>query len=158
MKVVLAAAGVALLAATAGGVASGHRVIRSCPASPVDGAQVHAGVITGGIDPFTDVVEGRFRLHAGELRDVKNGIFQKILWWAPANRRIGGVLVVRARTIYGPRRSFVQRFNRAYTNDTNDPKAYYPSTVVPPKAGCWRLRLRTGHLRNTLVVRVDPAG
>jgi hypothetical protein len=128
----------------------------ACPASRVDGEQVHAGVITGGIDPYTDVVDGRFRLHVGELRDVASQTYQKILWWAPADRRIGGQLVIRGRTLFGAKRKFEQRLNRAYSDDTTDTtKAYYPSTIAPPSAGCWRLTLTTGKLRNALTVRVD---
>jgi hypothetical protein len=150
-----AAAFAALAAAALGGSATGSPVVRTCPASPVDGEQVHAGVITAGIDPYTDIVGGLFRLHVGEYRDVASGTFQKILWWAPANRRIGGRLVIRGRTLFGARRTFVQRFNRAYTDNPNDPRAFYPSTIVPPNAGCWRLTVTTGKLRNALVVRVD---
>jgi hypothetical protein len=120
----------------------------------VDGSLVHAGAITGGIDPYTDIVDGRFRLHVGEYRDLTRGIFQKILWSIPSDRKgIGGRLVVRGRTLFRPKRTFVQRFNRAYADDTT--KAFYPSTIVPPSAGCWKLTLTTGKLRNALVARVD---
>jgi hypothetical protein len=153
MKLGLAFAIPVVVAAALGGSASGTPVAQTCPASPVDGEAVHAGVITAGIDPYTDVVDGRFRLHVGEYRDVANGIFQKVLWWAPSDRRVGGRLVVRARTLYGPKRTFVQRLNRAYSDDTT--KAFYPSTVIPPSAGCWKLTLTTGKLRNSLVARVD---
>jgi len=131
----------------------GAFALATCPASPVDGGYVHAGVIRGAIDTETDVVNGRFRLHVGEYRDLARGIFQKILWSVPENRRVGGRLVIRGRTLLGPKRTFVQRFNRAYADDTS--VAFYPSTIVPPRAGCWKLTLRTGHLRNALVVRVD---
>jgi hypothetical protein len=127
----------------------------ACPASRVDGNLVHAGVITGGIDPETDVVDGRFRLHVGELRDVASQTFQKILWYAPANRRLGGQLVVRGRRIFGPKGTFVQKFNRAYAVPDDATRAFYPSTIIPPSAGCWRLTLTTGKLRNALVARVD---
>ncbi len=153
MKILAVLAGVGCTVAVIGGSASGKPVARSCPASPVDGTVVHAGVITAGIDPDTDVVDGRFRLHVGEYRDLARGIFQKVLWWAPSNRRVGGELVVRGRTLFGRKRTFLQRLNRAYADDTT--RAFYPSTIVPPSAGCWKLRLRTGHLRNSLVVRVD---
>jgi hypothetical protein len=126
----------------------------ACPASRVDGSLVHAGAIRGGIDAETDVLDGRFRLHVGEYRDLAAGIFQKILWWIPSDRKgIGGRLVVRGRTLYGPKRTFVQRFDRAYADDTT--RAFYPSTIVPPSAGCWKLTLTTGKLRNALVVQVD---
>src|SRR5215203_2643183 len=154
MKRASALASIVAIAAAIGGSASGKPAARTCPASPVDGEQVHAGVITGGIDPYTDVVYGRFRLHVGEYRDVASGTFQKILWWVPSVRKgIGERLVVRGRTLYGPRRTFVQRLNRAYAADST--KAFYPSTIVPPSAGCWRLTLTTGKLRNALTVRVD---
>jgi len=125
----------------------------ACPAARVDGNLVHAGAITGGIDPYTDVVDGRFRLHVGEIRDAATQTYQKILWWAPVNRRIGGELVMRGRTLYGPKRTFVQKFQYAGTDDQT--RRYFPSTVVPPSAGCWKLTLSTGKLRNSLVARVD---
>jgi len=153
MKSAAVLAGAVATAALLGGSASGKPAARTCPASPVDGEQVHAGVITAGIDELTDVVDGRFRLHVGKYRDVARGIFQKVLWWAPAERRVGGRLVLRARSLYGPKRTFVQRFNRAYADD--ETKAFYPSYVIPPRAGCWKLTLTTGKLRNALVVRVD---
>ena len=155
MKGVAVVAVATVVAVLVGGTASGKPVARTCPASPVYGARVNAGVIVGGIDPYTDVVDVRFRLHVGEYRDLAQGTFQKVLWWAPSDRRIGGRLVVRGRTLFGPKRTFGQRFDRAYTDDPADTKAYYPSTMVPPKAGCWRLTLTTGKLRNALVVRVD---
>jgi hypothetical protein len=156
MKRALAASAIVVTVASLGGVASGHSAARVCPASRADGSQVHAGVITGGIDPYTDVVNGRFRLHVGEYRDLAHGIFQKILWWVPSERKgIGGALVIRGRTLFGAKRIFVQRFNRAWTDNADDPRAYYPSTVVPPSAGCWRLTLTTGKLRNALVAWVD---
>jgi hypothetical protein len=127
----------------------------ACPASRVDGGLVHAGVITGGIDPETDVVDGRLRLHVGELRDVASQTFQKILWHAPADRRVGGRLVVRGRRMFGPKGTFVQRFNRAYSVPEDPTRAFYPSTIIPPSAGCWKLTLTTGKLRNMLVARVD---
>jgi hypothetical protein len=154
MRRALALASIAAIAAAIGGSASGKPVARTCPASPVDGEQVHAGVITGGIDPYTDVVDGRFRLHVGEYRDVASGIFQKILWWVPSARKgIGGQLVIRGRTLYGRNRTFVQKFQYAGTEDQTNRS--FPSTIVPPSAGCWRLTLTTGKLRNALTVRVD---
>ena len=154
MRLGFALASLVVVAVVLGGPASGKSVVRTCPASPVDGNYVHAGVIRGAIDPETDVVDGRFRLHVGEYRDLGRGIFQKILWSIPSNRkRIGGRLVVRGRTLFGPKRTFVQRFNRAYADDTT--QAFYPSTIVPPNAGCWKLALTTGKLHNALVARVD---
>jgi hypothetical protein len=126
----------------------------ACVASPVDGSVVHAGVITGGIDPYTDVVDGRFRLRVGPWRDRATGLTQKILWWAPSSRRAGGVLVVRGRTILGRKKTFVQRLFEAGTEDQS--RRYYPSIIKPPSAGCWRLTLKTGRLRNALTARVDP--
>jgi hypothetical protein len=147
----------AAVAATATAATAGVSTPRAgvCAATPVDGNFVHAGVIRGGIDPETDVVDGRFRLHVGEYRDLARGIFQKILWSAPADRRVGGRLVVRGRTVVGPKRTFVQRFNRAYAVPDDAKQAFYPSTIIPPSAGCWRLTLTTGRLRNALTVRVD---
>jgi hypothetical protein len=92
-------------------------------------------VITAGIDPYTDVVDGRFRLHVGEYRDVASGIFQKILWWVPSARKgIGGGLVIPRKTLFGPTRTCVQRFDFAWNDDLT--RRFYPSKVVPPRAGC----------------------
>jgi hypothetical protein len=147
----------AAVAATATAATAGVSTPRAgvCAATPVDGNFVHAGVIRGAIDPETDVVDGRFRLHVGEYRDLARGIFQKILWSVPADRRVGGRLVVRGRTVVGPKRTFVQRFNRAYAVPDDATQAFYPSTIIPPSVGCWRLTLTTGRLRNALTVRVD---
>jgi hypothetical protein len=126
----------------------------ACLASRVDDGRVHAGAITGLIDPFTDVVDGRFRLRVGPYRDIATGLTQKILWTVPAARRASWRFVVRGRTISGPRRVFVQRFVQASADDQT--LRYYPSIIKPPSVGCWRLTIMTGKLRNALVVRVDP--
>jgi hypothetical protein len=147
------AAGALVAAGALAGAASGERVSPTCPASPVDGNYVHAGVIRGGIDTLTDVVNGRFQLRVGPYRDVTSGLTQKILWSVPAERRANGLLVVRGRTIYGRKRTFVQKFFQAGTEDQT--RRYYPSIISPPSAGCWRLTLTTGKLRNALVARVD---
>src|SRR3954471_765396 len=105
MRRALALASVAAIAAAIGSSASGVPASRACPASPVEGSQVHAGVITAGLDPYTDLVDGRFRLHVGKSRDVASGTFQKILWRVPSTRKgIGGQLVIRGRTLYGRNR------------------------------------------------------
>jgi len=153
MKVGLVLVGVLTAVAIVDGSASGEPSAVTCRASLVHGDYVHAGPIRGAIDRFTDVVDGRFRLHVGKYRDVASGTFQKILWSVPAMRRAGGELVVRGRKLFGRKRTFVQRFQQAGTE--HETRRYYPSTIIPPSAGCWRLTLRTGHLRNALVARVD---
>lgn len=154
MRLGLAVVGFVAVAAAVAGAATGERISTVCPASPVDGNVVHAGVITGGIDSLTDVVDGRFRLRVGPYRDVTTGLTQKILWTVPADRRAAnGRLIVRGKTIRGKRRTFVQKFWEAGTDDPTH--RYYPSIISPPHAGCWRLTLQTGRLRNALVVRVD---
>ena len=135
MKRALALASMLANAAAIGGSASGKPAARTCPASPVDGEQVHAGVITGGIDPYTDVVDGRFRLHVGAYRDVPSGTFQKILWWVPSDRKgIGG------------------RFRRPGP-DAPD-QHVDASNLKPPAEGCWRLTFKNGRLTGSLVVLV----
>jgi hypothetical protein len=149
----VALAGVVALGVATADVAGGQRVSATCPASPVDGNYVHAGVIKGGIDVLTDVVDGHFRLRVGSYRDAARGLNQKILWSVPVSRRAGARLVVRGRTINGAKRTFVQKFWEAGTDDPAN--HYYPSIVSPPSAGCWRLTLTTGKLKNAVVARVD---
>jgi hypothetical protein len=55
----------------------------------------------------------------------------------------------------GQKGTFVQKFNRAYEVPDDATRAFYPSTIIPPGAGCWELTLTTGKLRNVLVARVD---
>jgi hypothetical protein len=57
-------AGILLL--RTGSAAARANGVSTCPASPVYDGSVNAGVIRGLIDPETDVVDGRFRLHVGE--------------------------------------------------------------------------------------------
>jgi hypothetical protein len=132
---------------------SGRRIAAACIVSPVGGSTVHAGVISGGIAADYDVVDGRFRLHVGPYRDVERGLTQKILWWLPQSYRVGARLVVRGHTLSGRKRTVTQRFWEAGTSDST--RRYFPSIVSPPSAGCWRLTLQTGKVRNALTVRVD---
>jgi hypothetical protein len=125
-----------------------------CLATRVDGAKVHAGPFTGLIDPDYDVVDGRFRLHVGVYRDRGTGLYQKVLWSLPLSYRVGPALVVHGRRLAPPRGTFTQRLAEAGSPSTPD-KHYFPSTMRPPRAGCWRLSFTTGVVRGYLTVRVD---
>jgi hypothetical protein len=127
-----------------------------CLSTRTDGKTVHAGPFTGGIDPDYDVVAGRFRLHVGAYRDRATGLSQKILWSLPLSYRVGPALVVRGRRLAPPGGTFVQRLAEAGSTSTMPDKHYFPSTLRPPRPGCWRLSFRTGAARGYLVVRVDP--
>ena len=128
----------------------------ACLATPVDGNWVKAPPFRGGIYPAYDVVDGRFALHVGPLRDAATQTSQKILWVLPPKYRkqVGSQLV-----FTGHLNGVVQYRYRTYgTTSGNDANYYFPSNLAPPKAGCWTMTLTTGRLKARLVVWVRPLG
>jgi hypothetical protein len=128
----------------------------ACLATPVNGANVKAPPFTGRIAPQYDVVDGRFALHVGHLRDPVTGLSQKILWVLPPGYR----KYVGPRLVFTGRLDGVVRY-RASTYGTSragDPNYYFPSILAPPLAGCWSMTLTTGRLkaRLTVLVREHP--
>ena len=128
----------------------------ACLATPIDGASVKAPPFTGRIDPDYDIVNGRFALHVGPLRDPATGLSQKILWVLPSKYRKD----------VGPQLAFTGRLDGVVRYRTRvsaairagDPNYYFPSNLAPPKVGCWTLTLTTGTLRARLVALVREPG
>ena len=127
-----------------------------CPAIPVDeaGGRVRIGPFRGEIATAYDVVNGRFRLRVGGLRDPGRGLTQKIPWFAPVRSGVGESLEVSGRRLEPTPRRFRQRFASAGTSDTR--RHVYPSILRPPAAGCWRFTFRSGRVRASAVVLVSP--
>ena len=150
----LVGAGMACLVAGAASSASVRPSTASfaCVATHVNGQYVHAGPFAGAISPDYDVVNGRFRLHVGAWRDRSTGLTQKIPWFLPAKYRVGVYLVIRGRRLAPAGGSFTLRLPEA---GSLDPRQHvFPSTLKPPKPGCWRLSFETRHVLGRLLVRV----
>lgn len=138
------------------GPAAAALTFAACLATPVQGPNVKAPPFTGRVAPEYDVVDGRFALHVGPLRDPVTELSQKILWVLPGKYR----------RYVGPQLAFTWRLDgvvrsRACTYGTSragDPNYYFPSILAPPLAGCWTLTLMTGRLkaRLTVLVREHP--
>jgi hypothetical protein len=126
----------------------------ACDATPVRDGAVRAGPFKGLIVPEHDVVDGRFRLHVGAYRDRETGLSQKIPWFVP--RRVGPTerLTVRWRQLDGSGR-FTSRLQGA---GPARGRQVFPSSFSPPRAGCWRLRFRSGDARGSLTVLVKDRG
>jgi hypothetical protein len=124
----------------------------TCLATPVHGLYVHAGPFAGAIDPDYDIVDGRFRLHVGAWRDRSTGLTQKIPWFLPGKYRVGVYLVIRGTRLAPAGGSFTARLPEA---GSLDPRQHvFPSTLKPPKAGCWRFSFQTRLVHGRLIVRV----
>jgi hypothetical protein len=126
----------------------------TCPATRVQevgrNTVVRAGPFVGYIVPRYDVVDGRFRLHVGPLRDPTTGLSQKIPWFVRGRPRTTQSLVVTGtRVSPRPQRKFRQTFR-------SSSRRFWPTIISPPLAGCWRLQLRSGDVTASLTVVVDP--
>lgn len=126
----------------------------TCPATRVQEAGrntvVRAGPFVGYIVRRYDVVDGRFRLHVGSLRDPVTGLSQKIPWRTSGRpRTIQSLVVAGTRISPRPQRKFKQTFR-------SSSRRFWPTIISPPLAGCWRLQLRSGRVTALLTVRVDP--
>ena len=108
-------------------------------------------------------VRGRFALYAGGRNPV-SGTSEKILWIAPQHAPVGASLRLIGQRLhfnftlrrYEPTgRSFTQRFGAASSDQTQG--QLFPSIVDAPRAGCWRLTLRTGRVYAVVVALVQPA-
>ena len=101
-------------------------------------------------------VQGRFSVYAHGFNPV-TGINEKIMWVVPA--KATGLSASWLRLEWRRRdRRFVQR-NTGYPGRdyarTRAPRIY-PSILEPPDPGCWKLRVRTGHIKSTMYVIVQP--
>lgn len=120
----------------------------ACPATPIQGHTVRAGPFVGGIVPEYDVVDGRFRLHVGALRDKATGLSQKIPWFANRRAEITGSLaVVGTRLNRQPPRQFRQVF-------PSGGGRVFPSIIKPPLPGCWRFQFRSGSAKGSVIALV----
>jgi hypothetical protein len=131
----------------------------ACLATPVHGSTVNASPFTGRIYPAYDVVDGRFALHVGPLRDETTQTSQKILWvLAPKYRKqVGSRLVFTGRLDGVIRYRYTASGTTAY-NNPSDTNYYFPTNLAPPTAGCWTFTLTTGRLKARLVAWVRPLG
>ena len=144
----------ALLAVT--GSAEGQPVQEpaSCAATPVTGTSVRAGPFRGAITPEYDVVDGRFRMRVGGMRDPETGLSQKIPWFVRRGHPSGTVLKITGKRLGAEPRTWRVRLGR-----TANPRGGYvfPSILKPPAEGCWRLTFRSGRSSGRLTVLVTPA-
>jgi hypothetical protein len=144
--------GAGIACGLAGAASPGSVRVSSCLATPVHGVTVRGGPFAGGVYPRYDVVGGRFRLHVGPWRDRAAGLTQKIPWFLPGKYRVGPFLVIRAQRLAPVGGSFTVRLPEAGGPDPN--QHVFPSTLSPPKPGCWRLHFQTGLVEGRLTVRV----
>jgi hypothetical protein len=121
-------------------------------ATPVStqGTQVKAGPFVGLIARDYDVVDGRFSLRAGGMRTET--MSSKIPWFLPRRYRVGPALAITGIRLDAPGR-FTQRYSEAFA-PTNPGQHVFPTIIAPPRAGCWRITLRTGPTHGTLVALV----
>lgn len=105
-------------------------------------------------------VNGRFSVFAHGFNPV-TGINEKIMWVVPnrTSARSGKRISVTWRR-HG-RTARVQRFGRS--GDVPGTRRgrelwvpIYPSILRAPSQGCWKLRIRTGRIRTTMFVLVQP--
>ena len=103
-------------------------------------------------------VDGRFSIYAGGVNRA-TGIAEKIMWVVPARAThlsSSGMRIVWRRD---GRRVVQRREGRIRSNSFRrlDQPEIYPSILVPPDPGCWKLRLRTGRIKATMYVIVQPS-
>jgi hypothetical protein len=98
---------------------------------------------------FDELADGRVNQSSGAVLYTHGGTgnFSTKILWAPAHPRSSARLAATRLDAAG---SFTQRLPRAGGGG-------FPSVVSIPAAGCWKLTLRTGKRRASIVVRaVDP--
>lgn len=127
---------------------------KPCAATRVQGSEVRAGRFTGAIVPEYDVVDGRFRLRVGGMRDVADGLSQKIPWSVLRTTEVGSRLRIDGRRL-APRspRTFRMDLQRV-AGSGRQVRWYFPSIMKPPAEGCWRLRFTSGKVTGSLTVLV----
>jgi hypothetical protein len=130
-----------------------------CVAGPVTqetngGYFVKVGPLTGSITPY-DVVDSRFSLRVGRNR-TSSGLSQKIPWFAAPGAAVGPELTLTGKALSLPRsRTFTQTFFAAQELGGAQ-RTMFPSTIVPPSAGCWVFTFKTGQLKARIAVLVRP--
>jgi hypothetical protein len=124
------------------GTLNGGRWVAAAPAS--------AGII--GFLFGGEEVNGRLAVYAGGQNPVSGGS-EKILWLVDPGVRVGPSLRIVGRRLHG-RGSFRQTVYEGFSAET--PGHDFPSIIDAPRAGCWRLRLRTRNVSARVIVLVQP--
>jgi hypothetical protein len=100
-------------------------------------------------------VDGRFALYEHEP-DPRHDA--KIMWVVPARATGRASDTLRIEWRKPGSRTYTQREGpreeRSFTR--LDHPRIYPSALAPPAPGCWKLRLRTGRIKATMRVIVEP--
>jgi hypothetical protein len=105
-------------------------------------------------------VDGRAAVYAGGVNPT-TGTSEKVMWIVDRLRlgvlRIAGrrVRVTRTGRVRTARGSFRLELYEAYSEQT--PGHLFPSIIAPPRAGCWRLTLRTPGSSARLIIRALAA-
>jgi hypothetical protein len=100
-------------------------------------------------------VDGRFSVYAHGFDPVTH-INEKIMWVVPPRaKRLAGTRL-RIDWIKDGRVRRVQRFGDKRQWVRYRHETIYPSILDAPSTGCWQLRLRTGRVRATIHVLVQP--
>jgi hypothetical protein len=147
--VLAAALGAAAFAAHSG---AGTESTAPCAATVVHYTPARAGTpwvaagraFTGDVFYYSDIAgDGRVNQNDGLVAYA--GVPGKLLWVPRNRRRAGSALVVTGRRLDGAG-TFTQRVGAV-------PGTQFPSRLTIPDAGCWRLALRSGRLRASVVVQ-----
>jgi hypothetical protein len=143
----------------------------SCPATPIyQGGKANAFVSSGipwiqaqpassGIlghlfyTPFTLAEKSAYRfLHTGGVNPV-DGANTKILWTID-HASISDTLQVDGTNLSNPGKTFHQTINPGSSPAANLSQNQYPSIVVVPSAGCWKLQITSGQASGTITMWV----
>jgi hypothetical protein len=150
LRPAVAVAAVAVALAGLGPAAAGAPGETPCAATPLGGnGWVELKPLSSGIRAGwpAQTADRRALLYVGGRSP--DGMNMKVLWIV--RRHWGASLKLDGRRLDRPG-AFTQRFPMALS-----PVGNFPSIVVVPRAGCWRLTARTGALVGRLVVRaVNP--
>jgi hypothetical protein len=100
-------------------------------------------------------VDGRLSVYAHGSNPI-TGISEKIMWIVPqAVKRQAGTRL-RMQWIRAGRVRKVQRVGDPPRHASSRHYTMYPSILRAPAPGCWTLKLRTGRVRATIRVLVQP--
>ena len=105
--------------------------------------------------------DGRVTVYAGGENPIYDTA-EKVLWIVDAAKRVGSALrivggrvrVTRQGRVRPTRGSFRLTLHEASSEQT--PGHLFPSIIGPPRAGCWRLTLRSGRLSARVIIRALP--
>ena len=153
--------GATLVAALAAAAATAHLAAGKEPAAPCTATTVHytatrvgtpwvaAGhLFTGHVFYYSEIA-GDARVNQSDGLVAYAGVPGKVLWVPRSRRRAGATLLVTGQRLDGAG-AFAQRLRET-------PGAQFPSQVTIPAVGCWRLTLRSGRLRASVVLSAVTA-